>query len=149
MKLAHNAHVLHWKRYVLCNSHVMRHPCWKDNANCTVKAVKNAFDISYPHAYEVLRAAGRPHGHGLPWDSYARAIKRLAKQRGMKLEMLSCFDSVRDYGKTIVTAQRRVARNETVFFNVRGHTMSIRRGYTNDWADGRRHHIWQVWRLTA
>ena len=114
-----------------------------------MKAVKNAFDISYPHAYELLRAAGRPHGNGLSWDSYARVIKRLAKQRGMKLEMLSRRDSRRDYGKTVVSAQRRLGRTETVFFNVRGHTMSFRQGYTNDWADGRRHHIWQVWRLTS
>lgn len=146
---AHNAHVLHWKRDVLCNAHVMQHPCWNDNNNCTVRAIKNAFDISYPHAYEALKQAGRPHGCGLPWESYRACIKVLAKKRGMKLESLDYRTSRREYGKTVVSAQRRVGRHETVFFNVRSHTMSFRQGYTNDWADGRRHHIWQVWRLTS
>lgn len=146
---AHNAHVLHWKRHVRCDAHVMAHPCWKDNNNCTVKSLKNTFDISYPRAYEEAKRDGRPHGNGYSWGSYLRTVERLAKEQGRKVERIGRAKARRDYGKTIVSAQRRLGRGETAIFNVRGHTMSFRNGYTNDWADGRRHHIWEVWRITS
>ena len=147
--MKHNAHVLHWKNYVLHNAHCSAHPCFKDNNNCTVRSVKNAFDISYQRAYEECRRDGRPHGNGYSWGSYLLTVKRLAKQHGKRVEVLGQRDARRDYGKTVVSAQRRLARGETAIFNVRGHTMCFRNRYTNDWADGRRHHIWQVWRITS
>lgn len=149
MTSKHNAHVLTWKADHLCNAHVMKHPCYRDSANCTVRSVKNLFDLSYPAAYEACKQGGRRHGCGYSWSSYLHTIKRLAKQRGLKVDRLDQWQSRRDYGKTIVTAQRRLAKGESVVFNVRGHTMSYVDGYTNDWADNRRHHIWEVWRLTS
>ena len=145
----HNAHVLEWKHTQLHTAHVMAHPVYRDSANCTVRAIKNLFDLSYPAAYEEARKDGRKHGCGYKWDKYYGTVKRLAKARGMKVQRLKTGPSRRDYGKTVVSAQRRLARGESVIFNVRGHTMSYVDGYTNDWADGRRHHIWQVWRLTS
>jgi hypothetical protein len=92
---------------------------------------------------------GRKHNCGYAWGDYLDTIKCLAKRHGKKVEVLSHMDSRRDYGKTITSAQRRLSATETVFFNVRGHTMCFKNGETNDWAGGRRHHIWQVWRLTS
>ena len=145
----HNAHVLTWKHSVLHTAHVMAHPCYNDNNNCTVRSVKNLFDLSYPAAYEACKEFGRRHGCGYSWVSYNDTVTHLAKQRGLKVERLQRHQARRDYGKTVVSAQRRLARGESVIFNVRGHTMSYVDGYTNDWADGRRHHIWEVWRLTS
>ena len=145
----HNAHVLEWKHSQLHTAHVMAHPCYRDNNNCTVRSVKNLFDLSYPAAYEACKEFGRRHGCGYSWTGYHDTVYHLAKQRGLKVDRLDRRQSRRDYGKTVVSAQRRLARGESVIFNVRGHTMSFVDGYTNDWADGRRHHIWEVWRLTA
>ena len=133
------------------NAHVRAHPAVRlaDNNNCTVRALSRAFGISYVAAYCMAQKFGRPHGNGYSWDSYRETIRYLAKIHGKKLVCLNHKESRRDYGKTIVSAQRRLSATETVFFNVRGHTMCFRDGETNDWADGRRHHIWQVWRLTS
>jgi hypothetical protein len=149
MNIRHNAHVLYWKNYVLHQAHLAKHPCWKDNNNCTVRSVKNAFGISQIRAYEECKRDGRPHGDGYNWGSYYQTVKRLAAEQGRKVDRLMRDEARRDYGKTVVSAQRRLGRGETVIFNVRGHTMSYRNGFTNDWADGRRHHIWEVWRLTS
>lgn len=144
----HNAHYLAWRNRT-CYSHVAKHPAFRDNANCTVKAVKNAFGLSWVKAYEECKADGRPHGNGYCWAKYQHTVRRLAKERGLKLEVLKYRKARQDYGKTVLSAQRRLTASETVFFNVRGHTMSFNKGYTNDWADGRRHHVLSVWRLAC
>lgn len=145
--MRHNAHVCEWKERVCCYTHITCHPAYRDENNCTVKALRNAFGLSFPAAYEALKAYGRKHGSGLPWASYLACVKQHAKQRGLKVEVLKWSQARRDYGKTVVSAQRRLAKGETVIFNVRGHTMCYRDGYTNDWADGRRHHINSIWRI--
>lgn len=144
----HNAHYLAWRNQT-CYSHVAKHPCFRDGNNCTVKAVKNAFGISWVSAYLECQKDGRRHNHGYSWAMYAKTMARLAKQRGLKLKMLDYQQSRKDYGKTVVSAQKALTATETVIFNVRGHTMCFNKGYTNDWANGRRHHIWQVWRICS
>ena len=92
-----------------------------------------------------FKAGQRPHDSEQTFEAY-RAVNAMAKQHGMKVTRLKRREAQRDYGKTVVSAQRNIRPNQRVIFNVRGHTMGFHNG-TSDWANGRRHHIGTVWEI--
>lgn len=138
----HNGHVCEWKDHC-CVSHVMWHPAYEDKNYCTVRAMALAFNLSRVKAYLHLQRHGRRHGKGPKWHQYRAAVKAMCKATGRKM----ILEDILDYGKTVLTAQRSAA-NETVIFNVRGHTLAVVDGYTNDWADQRRNRITSIWRIS-
>jgi len=139
-KVRHNAHVLEWKWNAV---HRVPSPALRDDNNCTVKAVQNAFGWSLERAYHHLEAHGRKHGRGPSWNAYKKAVEAACKATGRKM----IVEDVSSYGRTIKTAQRAFSGSQTYILGVRGHTLSFNKGYTNDWADGRRHHIHTIWRI--
>ena len=141
------AHVAQWHIARVHGAEmVARHPAYRDTANCTVKALRDTFDIELITAYEHMRAHGRKHGRGPSWTQYRDAVRAMAKLHGMIVNELDWAKAHRDYGKTVVTAQRNIRPGQRVIFNVRGHTMGFHNG-TSDWANGRRHHIRDVWEI--
>ena len=139
----HNGHVLEWK-WSAVHTMTHNHPINSDTNNCTVRAVANAFGWSMVRSYHHLERHGRKHRRGPSWGAYRTAVKAACKATGRKL----VDEAVPSYGKTIKTLERRLTASETVIVNVRGHTLSYRNQYTNDWAESRRHHVNEVWRIT-
>lgn len=139
----HDGHVQQWKWFAV---HTMTHthPAYRDDNNCSVRAVANAFGWSIVRAYHHLESHGRRHRRGPRWPQYKRAVQAACKVTGRKL----VDEVVSSYGKTIKTLERRLTASETVIVNVRGHTLSYRNRYTNDWAESRRHHVNSIWRIT-
>ena len=141
------AHVAQWHIAKVHGAEmVARHPAYHDTNNCTVKALRDTFDIELITAYEHMKAHGRKHGRGPSRDIYWKAVNAMAKQHGFRVTKLLRRQAHRDYGKTVVSAQRNIRPNQRVIFNVRGHTMGFHNG-TSDWANGRRHHIRDVWEI--
>ena len=141
------AHVAQWHIARVHGAEmVARHPAYRDNDNCTVRALRDTFDIELITAYEHMKAHGRKHGRRATWDQYRKAVRTMAKLHGMIVNELTRAQAHRDYGKTVVSAQRNMRPNQRVILNVRGHTMGFYNG-TSDWANGRRHHINNVWEI--
>lgn len=138
----HDQHVLEWMhKAVHCGTMQYLHPAYRDNRNCTVRALRDALGIHLISAYVLMREQGRVHGRGVHPFSTERYYSNIAGQLGFTYSKLYGRDAHRDYGKTIVTAQRALAKHQRVVFGVRGHVIGFANGETSDWADNRRHHI--------
>ena len=138
----HDQHVLEWMhKDVHCGTMQYLHPAYSDNRNCTVRALKDALGIHLISAYVLMREQGRVHGRGVHPFKTERYYRNIAGQLGFNYSRLYGTDAHRDYGKTIVTAQRALANHQRVVFGVRGHVIGFHNAETTDWADNRRHHI--------
>ena len=138
----HDQHVLEWMhKAVHCGTMQYLHPAYRDNRNCTVRALRDALGIHLISAYVLMREQGRVHGRGVHPFSTERYYSNIAGQLGFTYNKLATRDAQRDYGRTIVTAQRALANHQRVVFGVRGHVIGFHNAQTTDWADNRRHHI--------
>ena len=138
----HDQHVLDWMhKHVHGGTIQYLHPAYRDNRNCTVRALRDALGIHLITAYELMKEQGRKHGRGVYPRETATYYRNIAGKLGYQYSKLANIDVWRDYGKTIVTAQRSLAPHQRVVFSVRGHVIGFSNGQSSDWADGRRHHI--------
>ena len=138
----HDQHVLEWKlKAVHGGTMQFYHPAYHDDRNCTVRALRDALGIHLIDAYVLMREQGRVHGRGVYPPTTTRYYRNIAAQLGYQYSELRGLDAHRDYGRTIVTAQRALAHHQRVVFSVRGHVIGFHNGQSSDWADGRRHHI--------
>ena len=140
----HNEHVQHWRRvHQHRNDHW--HPCMRDRADCTVKAIQNAFGWSKVRAYHHNEKYGRKHGRAMNDRRWQAAFKNAGLITGREIK--EC--DVSDYGKTLASLEKALSPTETVIVNVRRHTLSYRQGYTNDWAESRRLRVQEIWRVAS
>ena len=138
----HDAHVLEWMhKHVHGGTMQYRHPAYRDHNNCTVRALRDALGIHLISAYVLMREQGRKHCRGVYPPTTTNYYRNIAAQLGFQYSELRGLDAWRDYGKTVVTAQRALAPHQRVVFSVRGHVLGFHQGRTGDWANGRRHHI--------
>ena len=138
----HDQHVFQWMHSAVHGGTMQyRHPCYRDNNNCTVRALRDALGLHLIDAYVLMREQGRKHGRGVYPPTTSKYYRNIAGQRGFTYSELINTDAWRDYGKTIVTAQRSLAPHQRVVFSVRGHVIGFHNRQTGDWANGRRHHI--------
>ena len=138
----HDQHVLEWMhKHVHGATMQYLHPAYHDKGNCTVRALRDALGIHLITAYELMREQGRKHGCGVFPRDTAKYYRNIAGKLGYQYSKLANIDAWREYGKTIVTAQRALASHQRVVFSVRGHVIGFSNGQSTDWADGRRHHI--------
>ena len=69
------AHVAQWHIARVHGAEmVARHPAYRDNDNCTVRALRDTFDIELITAYEHMKAHGRKHGRRATWDQYRNCL---------------------------------------------------------------------------
>jgi hypothetical protein len=138
----HDQHILEWMhKHVHGATMQYLHPAYRDTNNCTVRALRDSLGIHLISAYVLMREQGRKHGHGVYPPNTAKYYRNIAGQLGFQYSELCGLDAHRDYGRTIVTAQRALAPHQRVVFSVRGHVLGFHGGQTSDWANGRRHHI--------
>jgi len=138
----HDQHVLEWMHKAVHGGTMQYlHPAYRDNRNCTVRALRDALGIHLISAYVLMREQGRKHGRGVYPADTARYYRNIAGKLGFTYSKLASRDAQRDYGKTIVSAQRALAPHQRVVFGVRGHVIGFHQAQTTDWADNRRHHI--------
>ena len=138
----HNQHVIDWMRHEVHGATMQYlHPAYYDKLNCTVRALRDALGIHLISAYELMREQGRKHGRGVMPRLTSIYYRNIAGKLGFKYSRLGGRSAHRDYGKTIVTAQRALAHHQRVVFSVRGHVIGFHNCQSRDWADGRRHHI--------
>ena len=103
----HDQHVIDWMRHSVHGATMQYlHPAYRDNRNCTVRALRDALGIHLIDAYVRMREQGRKHGRGVYPADTARYYRNIAGQLGYQYSQLANIDAWRDYGKTIVTAQR-------------------------------------------
>ena len=140
--MLHDQHVLEWMhKHVHGATMQYKHPAYRDNNNCTVRALRDALGIHLISAYVLMREQGRKHGRGVYPATTTQYYRNIAAKLGYQYSQLLGRDAHRDYGKTVVTAQRALADHQRVVFSVRGHVIGFHNRQTGDWADGRRHHI--------
>ena len=138
----HDQHVLQWMHSAVhCGTMQYLHPAYRDDRNCTVRALRDALGIHLISAYVLMREQGRVHGRGVYPPTTTKYYRNIAANLGYQYSELRGLDAHRDYGKTIVTAQRALSDHQRVVFSVRGHVIGFHNRQTGDWADGRRHHI--------
>jgi len=138
----HDQHVLEWMhKHVHGATMQYKHPAYRDSNNCTVRALRDALGIHLISAYVLMREQGRKHGRGVYPGATNRYYRNIAAKLGYQYSTLANIDAWRDYGKTIVTAQRALADHQRVVFCVRGHVIGFHNRQSTDWADGRRHRI--------
>ncbi|QDP54056.1 MAG: hypothetical protein Unbinned1502contig1001_43 [Prokaryotic dsDNA virus sp.] len=138
----HDYHVIEWThKAVHGGMMVCSHPAYSDSRNCTVRALRDALGIHLITAYVLMLKQGRQHGRGLQPRVTAQYYRNIAGELGYSYNKLSGRDAQRDYGRTIVTAQRSLSSHQRVVFGVRGHVVGFYNGTTTDWADNRRHRV--------
>ena len=146
MRRQHDCHVLMWHIHAVHGAAmVASHPAYRDDNNCTVRALGDTFGLHRITAYVHMAKHGRPHGRGPSWSRWKRACLDMAKQQGLYMMTLSREVARKRYGATIVTAQRQIEPHQRLVINQRGHTMGWSEGRTSDWAEGRRKHTHTVW----
>ena len=112
----------------------------KDTAYCSVIALATACQIPHKKAYAMMQAQGRPHRDGAyTWQSM-RAVKEL----GFEFEdVYSKYPNA----KTPISAAKVLPKDKTFMIVVRGHIFTVRNGNVEDWTEGRKHRITDIFEI--
>ena len=62
--------------------HLKCREAYKENGDCTVRALSNLLDCSYGLAHRKLAKHGRPHGRGTSWDVVKKACEEICEMKG-------------------------------------------------------------------
>ena len=106
--------------------------------DCTVKAVAIATNQPYKKAHALLKEAGRKNRKG----TYSHVYKRVIENMGFTVKRIETS------AKTIATLMHHLDPTKRYVCNVRGHALAVAGGKVQDWSEGRRHRIQNVWEIT-
>ena len=147
----HDQHVLEWMLKAV-HGGVMKylHPVWRDPNNCVLRALHQVTGLYPIIIYQICKEfGGREHGKGMTVGKMWLAFEAAAKLTGMRLEYIAGQQAKREYGKTLLTAERELVAHERVVFEVKGHVIGFHSNASNDSAQGRRQRIRAAYRFKA
>lgn len=130
------------------------HKCYSDDRNCTVKAIRDFFAISFADAYEHCSLHGRQHGAGMTASDFHAAVVAGAERwapKGKRLRILSVDKVKAAYGVSTVGAlAKAMLPHERFLVDTSRHVACYRGGETADWmgTDSRKRII-QIYLLEA
>ena len=139
----HDQHVLQWM-FSAVHGGIMQylHPVYRDPNNCVPRALHQATGLHPITVYQICKQfGGREHGKGMTVDKMWLAFEAAAKLTGMRVEYIAGQQAKREYGKTLLTAERKLMAHERVVFEVKGHVIGFHDNVSNDSAQGRRQRI--------
>jgi len=145
----HDQHVLEWMVKAV-HGGIMKylHPVWRDPNNCVPRALHQATGLHPITVYQICKEfGGRKHGKGMTVDKMWLAFEAAAKLTGMRVEYIERQQAKREYGKTLLTAERELMGHERVVFEVKGHVIGFHNNASNDSAQGRRQRIKAIYRF--
>jgi len=143
---------------------------WRENNDCTVKALAIATNSTYEKAHGALALRGRSFRKGISMHEVWKALGDL----GFKAETVfkrseielsdkgflfdghhdDRIEKVKKYrrsrwakGKTIKSVAGYLPQRGVFLIETRAHVLCVRAGQVHDWTDGRRHRITQVHRI--
>ncbi|HCH32649.1 MAG TPA: hypothetical protein DE045_06895 [Oceanospirillaceae bacterium] len=105
--------------------------------DCTVKAVAIATNLPYKLAHAKLAEAGRPNRKGTYRPMYRKVMEDLG---------FSVTD-IHTPAKTVATIERYLNPAKRYVITVRGHALAAANGKIEDWSEGRRYRIQNVWEV--
>ncbi len=112
---------------------------YRENNDCSVKAVAITCDVSYTVAHKALAKCGRGLRKGVSVFTIQKAVSLLGYDMNV----------VEHTAKTISTVSRdRAVQDGYYMVLVRGHVASVVNGKVEDWTEGRRHKIAWVYKIT-
>ena len=145
----HDQHVLEWMLKAV-HGGVMKylHPVWRDPNNCVLRALHQVTGLYPITIYQICKEfGGREHGKGMTVGKMWLAFEAAAELTGMRLEYIAGQQAKREYGKTLLTAERELVAHERVVFEVKGHVIGFHSNASNDSAQGRRQRIRAAYRF--
>ena len=145
----HDQHVLEWMLKAVHGGVIKYlHPVWRDPNNCVPRALHQVTGLPPITVYQICKEfGGREHGKGMTVDKMWLAFEAAAKLTGMRVEFISGEQAKREYGKTLLTAERELMAHERVVFEVKGHVIGFHNNASNDTAQGRRQRIKAIYRF--
>jgi hypothetical protein len=111
---------------------------YKENNDCTVKAVAIATNQPYKLVHAKLAEAGRKAGKG----TYSHVYKDVMRKMGFNVF------TVHTTAKTVTTLPHHLDPSKRYVCNVKGHALAVANGKVEDWSEGRRYRIQNVWEIT-
>lgn len=112
---------------------------YRENNDCSVKAVSITCDVSYTVAHKALKAQGRASRQGVTIYMIRDAVKSLGYE--MKI--------IPHSARTMSTIHRERSTQKGYYMAlVRGHVASIVNGKVEDWTEGRRHKVTTLFKVT-
>lgn len=121
--------------------HALRH---NETADCTVRALSIAADISYDEAHQICEDLGRPHRRG-----FRMPVEQCFKLAGCVATKVdhTYRSSYGTHQMTVATVAKRFPRGSYIA-RIRGHVLAIVDGQVQDWSVGRRFKLNGLWRVT-
>lgn len=111
----------------------------KDVNDCSVTALSEALNISYPLAHYVMHRFGRKDGKGASNFDILRAFSNM----GALIEA-----APRPARITVAKLPTILDPNKTYIAFVHGHVLAIVKGDVRDWTKGRRHIVKELYEVT-
>ena len=145
----HDQHFLEWMLKAV-HGGVMQylHPVYRDPNNCAPRALFQVTGLHPITVYHICKLfGGREHGKGMTVHQIWLAFEAAAKLIGMRVEYMPGQQAKREYGKTLLTAERQLMAHERVVFEVKGHAIGFYNNASNDSFQGRCHRIEAAYRF--
>lgn len=120
-----------------------------DTNYCTVASCSVVFGLSYADCYAIFKRHGRKDGHGVPWGTYDKIVRKIAKKQGFKVTQYErtyknksyCFMSAD--GETLVKMRtwdglttknfRDSLKRGDYMLGMRKHVAGVKNGILKDW----------------
>jgi hypothetical protein len=144
---------------------------WREENDCTVKALAIATNSTYEKAHGALALRGRNYRKGLPMEKVFSALHEwgytvkteykksdidraerweeygwdIPEELGEKVKKMT--RSRWSKGKTIRSITPHLPSRGVFLIETRAHVLCVRAGQVHDWTDGRRHRITHVHRI--
>jgi len=124
---------------------------YKNDKNCcTVIASSVVFDEDFAKMQLIYDGEGRRRNKGLMPSETRRIFKKLADQRGYQCKQIKQIDMDKfgGVGVTVNRVEAYLDPRKRYFISVKGHIIGAVAGKIQDWTEGRRNRVKEIWELT-
>ena len=122
----------------------------KDKNCCTVVASTIALDEDFEKMQMTYDSEGRRRNKGLPHYETRRIFKKLAEERGYHCQQIKQIDMDKfgGVGVTVNRVERFLRPDKSYVLCMSGHVAGAIDGKVQDWTEGRRNRVTEIWELT-
>ena len=119
---------------------------YNETDDCTVVAVAIAGKVSYDMAHSVMKKCGRKDRSGASVRTVSAALASIGAEE-IKLRVMELEYKNKGVGLTPNNIVKVLSKYRTYIAYTVNHVLTIRKGVVEDWTDGKRHKITEVYEV--
>lgn len=119
---------------------------YNETNDCSVVAVAIAGKVSYDMAHSVLKKCGRVNRKGASIQAVSAAFASIGAKE-IKVNMMKLREKNKGVGLTPNNVTKVLSKYRNYVAYTHDHVIAIRKGVVEDWTEGKRHRITELYEV--